>query len=294
MRIERSDAYAADSIDRHTDYKRIEKSLDSLEEQVREKLWRTLVVTRNRLIQTVKRQFGQDKARSFLLTRKLRLRFGDTQEVLGDFLREGFGLGQRTLRDEVKSHEDFALPVVTPIEALRWLQKKKLWITAALSIKLTEKAKLILLNALKYGEPIGDTVLKLEDLFAPYVGNKQVLRNGKPISPAHLETLVRTNATEAFNMGRLAAARDPDLEGFIDYMKYSAVLDKRTTPICRYLDKRLFRMDDPELARFTPPNHFNCRSILVAVPVGVVIQDTEIVDKSNIGKAKKLTPKEFK
>lgn len=45
-------------------------------------------------------------------------------------------------------------------------------------------------------------------------------------------------------------------------VQYSAIIDTRTTPVYTYLDGRIFRANDPELDRLTPPNHFNCRSVL--------------------------------
>jgi SPP1 gp7 family putative phage head morphogenesis protein len=105
---------------------------------------------------------------------------------------------------------------------------------------------------------------------------------------------VRTNATDAYNQGRLVAAADHDLAPFMRGMLYSAVIDVRTTPICRHLDGKIFRMDEPELSRLSPPNHFNCRSVLVPVPIGVTVDEDDFITPAEIGRAKELSQEGFK
>lgn len=46
---------------------------------------------------------------------------------------------------------------------------------------------------------------------------------------------------------------------------YSAILDNRTTELCRELDGRMWRKDDDGWMHYIPPNHFFCRSIIVPV-----------------------------
>ena len=62
----------------------------------------------------------------------------------------------------------------------------------------------------------------------------------------------------------------PDMMPFLDGFRYSAILDSRTTEVCRFLDGKIFKPTDPELASLTPPNHFNCRSSIVPLVVGVI------------------------
>lgn len=82
---------------------------------------------------------------------------------------------------------------------------------------------------------------------------------------AYLNTLSRTNLFDAFNEGRFAEFTDPALQGFVEALEYSAVLDDRTTDICQALDGTVWDADNPLWDTYRPPNHYNCRSILVAV-----------------------------
>ncbi len=94
-----------------------------------------------------------------------------------------------------------------------------------------------------------------------------------------LKTAVRTNVFEAINEARFSTFTDPDLDGFVEALEYSAILDSRTTRVCRHLDDRLYAIDSPVWNKWRPPNHFNCRSILV--PVTVI--DTDVEGKDSPG-----------
>lgn len=82
---------------------------------------------------------------------------------------------------------------------------------------------------------------------------------------AYLDTLVRTNTFEALNEARFAEFTDPELQGFVVALRYAAVLDTSTTEVCEELDGSEFRVDSPMWDIYRPPNHFNCRSILVPI-----------------------------
>lgn len=47
--------------------------------------------------------------------------------------------------------------------------------------------------------------------------------------------------------------------------QYSAILDGGTTQLCRSLDDMIIAPNDPRRQKFTPPNHWNCRSIWVEI-----------------------------
>ncbi len=74
-----------------------------------------------------------------------------------------------------------------------------------------------------------------------------------------METLVRTAANSYSNLARQSFAEQND--DLIAFVRYTAVLDNRTTFICMSLDGRVWTPDDPDIVR--PPQHWNCRSTLV-------------------------------
>lgn len=79
----------------------------------------------------------------------------------------------------------------------------------------------------------------------------------------YLRTTVRTTVAEAMNEARFAEATDPELEGYVVAFEYSAILDENTTEFCRYMDGRIYKADNPVWNTHRPPNHFNCRSVLI-------------------------------
>lgn len=82
---------------------------------------------------------------------------------------------------------------------------------------------------------------------------------------AYLNTLVRTNTFEALNEARYEEFTDPALGDFVVALRYSAILDDRTTEICTELNDDVWVPDSPMWDTYRPPNHYNCRSLLVPI-----------------------------
>lgn len=82
---------------------------------------------------------------------------------------------------------------------------------------------------------------------------------------AYIDTLIKTNVFDAMNQARLESFRDPDLGDFVQALEYSAVLDDHTTEICAELNGDTWSTDNPLWDTYTPPNHYNCRSVLIPV-----------------------------
>jgi SPP1 gp7 family putative phage head morphogenesis protein len=120
--------------------------------------------------------------------------------------------------------------------------------------RLIEKG-LTTLDAVKGTETSDPVVSALNDLMLPRV---------EDMAP-YLNTLVRTNTFEALNEARFAEFTDPAVADFVEALEYAAVLDSSTTTICRGLHGKVYRADSSEWDSIRPPNHFNCRSVLVPV-----------------------------
>jgi SPP1 gp7 family putative phage head morphogenesis protein len=75
------------------------------------------------------------------------------------------------------------------------------------------------------------------------------------------ELIVTTETTYAYNRGRLSSFHQND----VDYVRFSAVMDARTSPQCRSRHGLIMAMDDPRLPSNTPPLHGRCRSILTPI-----------------------------
>lgn len=84
---------------------------------------------------------------------------------------------------------------------------------------------------------------------------------GTTLNPAQrLETIFRANTQAAYQAGRYAQMTDPDVLSARPYWMYDALLDARTTELCRSLHGTILPADHPWWRSRYPPNHFGCRS----------------------------------
>lgn len=181
--------------------------------------------------------------------------------------------------------------------AQQYLTQKAFTISGDLKAGVEKAIQTVLLNALKFtwttreikraiyktlvsqGILSGRTAMEalgLDDLAA--LSEELDLQGG--LQPYRLDTVIRTNMFEAVNEARFNVFTDPELDGFVRALEYSAILDSRTTPICRNLDGKTYSAEDWQgrFRHFTPPNHFNCRSLLI--PVTTVDEDVALTEES--------------
>lgn len=138
-------------------------------------------------------------------------------------------------------------------------------------------------NAIKFGKSIKDTRVSIwERLIAKGLTSREavsgvetdedvqqaldalLLDHVEDVRP-YLNTLVRTNTFEALNEARYNEFTDPALSDFVQALQYAAVMDSSTTEICEYMNDRIYNADSDVWDELRPPNHFNCRSILIPV-----------------------------
>lgn len=106
-------------------------------------------------------------------------------------------------------------------------------------------------KALEQGLTLREFRANLNELFAR--------RGYTPLNPYHIETVFRTNLFQAYNAGRFEQSlRAPG----VYLLEYMAILDDRTTPICRRLHGIRKPTGDPFWQTYYPPNHLNCRSVV--------------------------------
>lgn len=84
--------------------------------------------------------------------------------------------------------------------------------------------------------------------------------------------ITTTETTYSYNRGRLIGYR----ENQVDYVRFSAIMDARTSQVCISRHGLLMKMDDPKIGANTPPLHGRCRSVLD--PVYSAYQPELIVD----------------
>lgn len=130
--------------------------------------------------------------------------------------------------------------------------------------ELLSSVKKAILEGVKQGKPVGQIVKDIETRFTWYAAG------GEPdlvdITGSRLETTVRTNVNSAYNQGRRQWFESEELDNYVVGYQYSAILDDRVTDICAHLDGMKWRVTNVgTINKLTPPNHYNCRSLLVPI-----------------------------
>ncbi len=266
-------------------YAELEAAMDVVESELYDALKQTLEASRDDLIRWVSANYGDAKLPSKVALRKM----STFQSQLQEGMRNSFGTGRTSVREEMPKNNATAKrrSGMTPPGALSYLSQKAVTVTGIVREKILGDVKVVLLNAIANGETLGDTTIKLKSVYQNYI------QETPDVTTNRLQTIIRTNITDAINRGRLVEMRDPDMALLIEGVRYSALLDRVTTNLCRFLDGKMFRLDDPELDNLTPPNHFNCRSILIPITVGDDSFDGEFITAEDIGKAKDLMDQGF-
>ncbi|HET7558875.1 MAG TPA: DUF935 family protein [Limnochordia bacterium] len=194
---------------------------------------------------------------------------GEFRTALASFMASTYEQGRKDVAAEiakVKGAPKVAAMAETPVDE-EFLKRRAFYIAGVERDYVLKQAKQILFQALETGATQKETMFALDQLFAQYV---EVA--GDVTTPSRLETVVRTNWNNAYNAGRREFMAQPELKEFVPAVEYSAVLDSRTTPFCRSWDGKILSKTNPAVDSITPPNHFNCRSILVPV-TSIEIED---------------------
>jgi SPP1 gp7 family putative phage head morphogenesis protein len=244
-------------------FTRIIKNLDYFEKTAQEELGEILSWQKEALIKSITKAkiMESQNARE---VEKLQLSYvGDFRDCVKKWLQELFRYGMSEVESELKVNKYVGLPAE---KAMQYLKNKSFWIAGVMRDTVLKEAKGILYTGMKNGSTATEIIFLLEQLFKKYIGSPGVeTKGGKLLTPYHLENVVRTNFSDAYNQGRQDMMEDPDVKDIMAGEMFSAIMDDRTTDICASLDGQVFIYGDPDIARFTPPLHYKCRSQFVPI-----------------------------
>ena len=173
------------------------------------------------------------------------------RRAIGFYLRRGFRDGQVQPPQTLTFSDDYLR--VVPREAVEWLDGYVPELAGQWSESLLVRVREVIKRHLVFG---GTTEMVAAAVSA-------ALSDVGRVTAARAEAVARTESMRAYNMGALVGMRET--EGFVQGVRFSAILDERTSRMCRMRDGMTFRLDDPRLAGNSPPLHPNCRSVLVPV-----------------------------
>jgi SPP1 gp7 family putative phage head morphogenesis protein len=153
-------------------------------------------------------------------------------------------------------------PGMDKTQAERFLSSRTMKIAGVLGQRTLENVQRVLENGIRYDKSLGMVMKDLGEDTDLVAMLPQVDAAGKAVNiPARLENISRTNTAHAFNEARTALFNEPEFRGFVEAFEYSAILDDRVSEVCEAFDGRIRK----EWGSNTPPNHFQCRSLLIPV-----------------------------
>lgn len=99
------------------------------------------------------------------------------------------------------------------------------------------------------------------------------------INQQQVTTWLKAEQELAIASGQMAATWTRAIEkaDTLPLLKFDAILDGHTTPICTSLNNVIKPIDDNFWDIYYPPNHFGCRSDVQALPGGTITPATDIV-----------------
>ena len=248
-------------------FTRIVKNLDGWEAKAKEDLIKIITKQKESLKKDIlKRKIIETNSASQI--EKIQLSYvGELKSKIQEYLRDLWQYGREEVKSELgKMKFVDIVPGLPPVKALQYLNNKSFWIAGVIRDSVLKEARAILYNGLKGGATTPEIMFQLDGFFKEYIGTTAIeIKTGRELTPWHLENVVRTNFSDAYNEGRWAMMNDPDVGDFVPAVAYSSIMDDRTTEICERLDGQVFEKGDPDLARVKPPNHYECRGTLVPV-----------------------------
>jgi len=137
------------------------------------------------------------------------------------------------------------------------------------SVDLINRVKDIYKKTLEKGKTISETLQEVKKLLPD-------------LTARHLETHFRTNMMTSYNAGRINELKNNPA---VHYLMYNAILDNRTTKLCKTLHGTVKPKDDRFWDKFYPPCHYNCRSSVYPIhksELGEELTYTEQNDKGKI------------
>lgn len=159
--------------------------------------------------------------------------------------------------------KNFATPLPSD-QFLEFLENETFQYIGDWEYSIDKQTRILLTEAIKDGLPLSTVLDRLDT---------GIFSN----SLVSIERYSRTKSTEIMNRARVEEfTQSKAVDGF----QYSAILDDRTTPICRGLHGKKFKLGTEPI----PPMHFNCRSILVPITIFEEFEPDKTVGSKNIDK----------
>lgn len=153
----------------------------------------------------------------------------------------------------------------TPANAA--MLQRALQIAGNFSSQVIQQLRNLLVASLIPSQPTGDPLPRPE-----LESNITKLLN---VSRRRSQTIARTETTYAYNGGRVATYKQTSL---VTHVRFLAILDTRTTDICKTRNGMVISLQDVDRLRVsTPPLHYSCRSVLSPLLPNVNLEHAQMI-----------------
>jgi SPP1 gp7 family putative phage head morphogenesis protein len=271
-------------------FTKIENDFDELQDTYIRRLKRVMEDMRGAVMSDIRRDWTPtlEFATSYAKLPKT----DDLLTEVSAFLNDGMQRGRESLIRELPGAKfaEASLPDADLDDALAYLRAKAFYVSGVTDQKVLTDVRQALLQGVSNGETLDEIMGRIREIFKPYVEESRDAA-GVLLEPSRLETIVRTNLTDVYNQGRMV--QGAQAEEYLEGWQYSAILDSRTTEVCKHMDGKVFLADDKRAMALRPPRHFNCRSLMVPIVVGETINEDEKITDAQVREAKDLSGSGF-
>lgn len=171
-------------------------------------------------------------------------------------LKEAWDIGANHARKELQkalgAHYAADEMRLSDAAAEKFLESRAYTFAGDMADSTRKRTTTILYNGIKSGWSLDEILNRIDDEI-----DSTVL--------PHAATAIRTIVFEAINEARYELFASPEASNFVEGMEFSAILDGRTTEVCQHMDGRDYSIDNPIWEKYSPPLHWNCRSLLIAI-----------------------------
>lgn len=254
--------------ERKVNFSLIKKTMEKYEKDLDKALKEIEKKQKEDLVNQIKRAVENDDAKA-LGTIKLKYN-NQVGQVVNDIQKEAFEAGKKTAATEMGVKVP---PTKREIQGAMRVQ------TDAVVAKAASDAETAAKNAVAYNANKAGGITNLQSGTAGVIAT-QAIDNALTKARNAYHTYAIGGA---INTGRTSVfERYPEK---VYAMQYSAILDNRTTDLCMSLDGRVFKAGSAAASQYTPPQHMNCRSILVEI-----LEEEEFKPRIDTGEPYKSIP----
>lgn len=256
--------------EKRVDFARIDRELKDHEQKILDELRAILIKQRDALSTFISSKHVKGELTSRLVLSGIDLKYmRELRQAINRMFTDTYIQGKKDGKSELpKTYAEVIGRqgiAVIPQKALDYFAAKADFVVRGIKEPLITKTQQVLLEAIRTGASVPDTVKWLQDMYRPYVETGDVIIDKKQLTSYRLEAIVRTAMSEAYNYGRRAIGEDPDVKDFVIGYQFSEILDDRTVEISKFVDTKKISVDHPELPQLTYPLHWNDRGMFVFV-----------------------------